>query len=107
MNCSTFELYFHSIIARKAELLARRNAGSEMPDDNISLHCGRTHSYGWFSRKARHKTAPLEARGGGSSARARVMEVIELADDDVLDVMRSRACEQEVLDLLDEQPPTR
>ena len=32
----------------------------------------------------------------------RVTEVIELADEDVLDVMRSRAIEQEVLDLLDE-----
>jgi hypothetical protein len=29
-------------------------------------------------------------------------EVIELADQDVLDLMRSRAAEQEVLDLLDE-----
>jgi len=38
--------------------------------------------------------------------RERVTEVIELADDDVLDVMRSRAREQEVLDLLDEQSPT-
>ena len=34
--------------------------------------------------------------------RARVSEVIELADDDVLDVMRARTREQEVLDLLDE-----
>jgi len=39
--------------------------------------------------------------------RERVIEVIELADDDVLDVMHSRAREQEVLDLLDEQSPTR
>ena len=38
--------------------------------------------------------------------RERVIEVIELADDDVLDVMHSRAREQEVLDLLDEQSPT-
>lgn len=38
--------------------------------------------------------------------RERVAEVIELADDDVLDVMRSRIREQEVLDLLDE-PPAR
>jgi hypothetical protein len=34
--------------------------------------------------------------------RERVAEVIELADDDVLDVMRSRVREQEVLDILDE-----
>ena len=33
-------------------------------------------------------------------------EVIALADQDVLDVMRPRATEQEVLDLLDE-PTTR
>jgi hypothetical protein len=35
-----------------------------------------------------------------------VSEVIELADHDVLDLMRPRATEQEVLDLLDE-PTTR
>jgi hypothetical protein len=34
--------------------------------------------------------------------RKRVSEVIELADHDLLDLMRSRASEQEVLDLLDE-----
>jgi hypothetical protein len=37
-----------------------------------------------------------------AEVRERVAEVIELADDDVLDVMRSRAREQEVLDMLDE-----
>ena len=41
-----------------------------------------------------------------AQVRERVSEVIELADKDVLDVMRSRAREQEVLDLLDE-PPAR
>jgi hypothetical protein len=41
-----------------------------------------------------------------AQVRERVAEVIELADDDVLDLMRSRAREQEVLDILDE-PPTR
>jgi hypothetical protein len=39
--------------------------------------------------------------------RQRIIEVISLADEDVLDLMRSRTREQEVLDLLDEQPPTR
>ena len=34
--------------------------------------------------------------------RALVAEIIELADDDALDIARSRAVEQEVLDLLDE-----
>lgn len=34
--------------------------------------------------------------------RERVAEVIELADHDLIDVMRSRAVEQETLDLLDE-----
>lgn len=38
--------------------------------------------------------------------RERVSEVIELADDDLLDVMRSRVREQEVLDMMDE-PATR
>jgi hypothetical protein len=41
-----------------------------------------------------------------AAARERVTEVIELADHDILDIARSRAAEQEVLDLLDE-PPTR
>ena len=37
-----------------------------------------------------------------AQVRERIAEVIELADEDVLDVMRSRAREQEVLDMLDE-----
>ena len=36
--------------------------------------------------------------------RRHLSEIIELADGDVLDLMRSRAAEQEVLDLLDEHP---
>ena len=36
-----------------------------------------------------------------AQVRERVTEVIELADEDVLDVMRSRAREQEGLDMLD------
>ena len=40
-----------------------------------------------------------------TEARERINEVIELADHDVLDIARSPAAEQEVLDLLDE-PPT-
>jgi hypothetical protein len=40
-----------------------------------------------------------------AAARERIVEVIELADQDVLDLARSRAAEQDVLDLLDE-PPT-
>jgi adenylate cyclase len=41
-----------------------------------------------------------------AEARERILEVIELADQDLLDVARSRAAEQEVLDQLDE-PPAR
>jgi hypothetical protein len=37
--------------------------------------------------------------------RALVAEIIELADADALDLGRSRAVEQEVLDLLDEPAP--
>ena len=37
-----------------------------------------------------------------AAVRERITEVIDLADRDVLDIMRSRAVEQEVLDLLDE-----
>ena len=36
-----------------------------------------------------------------AQVRQHVAEIIALADRDVLDVMRSRAVEQEVLDLLD------
>jgi hypothetical protein len=38
--------------------------------------------------------------------RQRIAEIMDLADHDALDVMRSRTVEQEVLDLLDE-PATR
>jgi hypothetical protein len=41
-----------------------------------------------------------------AEAREHIAEVIELADQDILDIARSRAVEQEVFDLLDE-PPTR
>lgn len=41
-----------------------------------------------------------------AEARERIIEVMDLADQDILDVARSRAAEQEVLDLLDE-PTTR
>lgn len=37
-----------------------------------------------------------------AQVRERVSEVIEAADQDALDLLRSRAVEQEVLDLLDE-----
>jgi hypothetical protein len=40
-----------------------------------------------------------------AEVRERVAEVIELADSDVLDLMRSRAREQAVLDMLDGPPP--
>jgi hypothetical protein len=39
-----------------------------------------------------------------AQARERIAEVIELADHDILNIARSRAAEQEVLDLLDESP---
>ncbi len=41
-----------------------------------------------------------------AEARERITEVMDLADHDILDIARSRAAEQEVLDLLD-KPPTR
>ena len=41
-----------------------------------------------------------------AKGRERITEVIEFADHDVLDVARSRAAAQEVLDLLD-KPPAR
>jgi hypothetical protein len=34
----------------------------------------------------------------------RVAEIVELADQNALDILRSRMAEQEVLDLLDESP---
>jgi hypothetical protein len=41
-----------------------------------------------------------------NQVRQRIAEIIEMADRDALDVLRSRAVEQEVLDVLDE-PATR
>lgn len=37
--------------------------------------------------------------------RVRVTEIIGLADQDCLDMLRSREREQDVLDILDESPP--
>ena len=37
-----------------------------------------------------------------AEVRKRVSEIIDLADEDLLGIMRSRTVEQEVLDLLDE-----
>ena len=37
-----------------------------------------------------------------ATVRKRISEIIDFADRDALDIMRSRAVEQEVLDLLDE-----
>ena len=36
------------------------------------------------------------------TVRERILEIIDLADQDVLDIIRSRAVEQEVLDTLNE-----
>jgi hypothetical protein len=41
-----------------------------------------------------------------AEVRQRVADIIELADQDILDLSRSRGVEQEVLDMLDE-PPSR
>ena len=40
-----------------------------------------------------------------ATVRKRILEIIDLADRDALDIMRSRSVEQEVLDLLDEPIP--
>ncbi len=45
-------------------------------------------------------------KGTADEVRQRVIEIIELADQNALDLLRSRAAEQDVLDLLDE-PTTR
>ncbi len=37
-----------------------------------------------------------------AEVRERISEIVDLADQDTLDIMRSRVVEQEVLDLLDE-----
>jgi hypothetical protein len=37
-----------------------------------------------------------------AQVRERVSEIISLADQDVLDLLRSRAVEQEILDILDD-----
>ena len=40
-----------------------------------------------------------------ATVREQISEIMDLADQDALDIMRSRAVEQEVLDLLDEPIP--
>ena len=40
-----------------------------------------------------------------AQVRERVTEIIDMADQDVLDPARSRALEQDVLDILDEPTP--
>jgi hypothetical protein len=40
-----------------------------------------------------------------AQVRKRVSEIIDLADQDILDLTRSRAREQDVLDILDEPAP--
>ena len=40
-----------------------------------------------------------------AEVRRRVSEIIDLADQDVLDIMQSRSVEQEVLNLLDDSIP--
>lgn len=40
-----------------------------------------------------------------AQVRERVTEIIDMADQDVLDLARARALEQDVLDILDEPPP--
>jgi hypothetical protein len=40
-----------------------------------------------------------------AEVRSQVIEIIELADQGLLDVVRSRKVEQEVLDLIDEPAP--
>ena len=44
-------------------------------------------------------------KGTADEVRQRVIEIIELADQNALDLLRSRAAEQDVLDLLDEPQP--
>ncbi len=48
-----------------------------------------------------HRWSPETA----NQVRERVSEIIGLADQDALDVLRSRAREQDVLDILDEPAP--
>ncbi len=40
-----------------------------------------------------------------AQVREQVSEIIDLADQDILDLTRSRALEQDVLDILDEPAP--
>ncbi len=42
-----------------------------------------------------------------NDVRTRVSEIIEMADLDTLDVCRSRAVEQDVLNLIDDEPTSR
>ena len=42
-----------------------------------------------------------------NEVRSRLSEIIQFADEDVLDVCRSRTVEQDVLDLIDHELPSR
>jgi hypothetical protein len=42
-----------------------------------------------------------------NDVRERLSEIMELADQDALDLGRSRIVEQEILDLIDDEPETR
>lgn len=68
--------------------------------------CGRYVGFGENDRSRIGKPGQSPLIPTAAEARERITEVIELADHDILDIARSRAAEQEVLDLLDE-PPTR
>ena len=42
-----------------------------------------------------------------AEVRSRVTEIIQLADEDALDLCRSRTVEQDVLDLIDHELPSK
>ena len=44
----------------------------------------------------------VRLRAGGNRVRQYIMEIIDLADRDVLDILPARSVEQDVLNLIDE-----
>jgi hypothetical protein len=63
----------------------------------------------WFSVEALLETLNTKLRQWkpetATEVRQRLIEIMGLADQDALDLLRSRAREQDVLDILDEAAP--
>jgi hypothetical protein len=72
-----------------------------MEQRKVVLRCGLMEALLETLNARLHQWRPETA----DQVRQRVTEIIGLADQDALDLLRSRVCEQDVLDMLDESAP--